>query len=233
MLCLSIGLVQVAQFMLYFSTWLISRMDLIKYIFEKPTLTRKKTIKGQAIADYLVDQPLNDPKFSKSLFLNEDVLAIEPKTSNMEPWRWKIYFDGVASTTGNGVGAVLVSLKGQQIPVSVKLNFDCTNVTEYEACIVGFQVALEFDTYVLSIFGDSLLIISQIKGKWQAQDTKFRNITFAYLPRAHNQFINALANLASMVKLAEGDDMRQLRIEVSGVLAYMWTSRNAWMSKSR
>ena len=87
MLCLSIGLVQVAQFMLYFSTRLISRMDLIKYIFEKPTLTRKKTIKGQAIADYLVDQPLNDPKFSKSLFLNEDVLAIEPKTSNMEPWR--------------------------------------------------------------------------------------------------------------------------------------------------
>ena len=120
------------------------------------------------------------------------------------------------------MGVVLVSLKGQQIPILVKLNFDCiNNVTKYDACIVGIQATFEFGTYNLNVFGDSLLIISQIKGKWQAQDTKFRNITFAYLPRAHNQFINALANLASMVKLAEGDDMRQLRIEVSGVLAYM------------
>ena len=63
--------------------------------------------------------------------------------------------------------AVLVSSKGQQIPISVKLNFSCTNnVTEYEVCIVGLEVALEFDEYNLSVFGDSLLIISQIEGKW-------------------------------------------------------------------
>ena len=49
---------------------------------------------------------------------------------------------------------------------------------------------------------------------------KFWNITFAYLPRAHNQFADALATLASMVKLSKGDDMRQLRIEVCGVPAY-------------
>ena len=85
----------------------------------------------------------------------------------------KLYFDGAANSTGNGVRVVLVSPKGQQIPISVKLNFDCTNnVMEYEACIVGLQVALEFDAYDLSIFKDSLLIISQIEGKWQAQDTK-------------------------------------------------------------
>ena len=101
----------------------------------------------------------------------------------------------------------------------VKLNFGCTNnVTEYEACIVGLQVSLEFGAYDLSVFGDSLLIISQIEGKWQARDAKlipyqkcvsrlilkFQNITFAYLPQAHNQFVDTLA---SMVKLSEGDDM--------------------------
>ena len=87
----------------------------------------------------------------------------------MEPWCWKLYFDGATNFTGNGVVAILVSPKGQQIPISVKLNFDCTNnVIEYEACIVDLQVALEFGTYDLSIFGDSLLTISQIKGKWQA-----------------------------------------------------------------
>ena len=59
--------------MLYFTTQLISRTDPIKYIFEKLVLTGKishwqlllfefdivfvvrKAIKGQAIADYLVD----------------------------------------------------------------------------------------------------------------------------------------------------------------------------------
>ena len=72
----------------------------------------RKVIKGQAIADYLVDQPLNDPDFSEYLFLDEDVSAIELEPSNVEPWRWKLYFDRVANSTGNGVGAVLVSLKG-------------------------------------------------------------------------------------------------------------------------
>ena len=65
------------------------------------------------------------------------------------------------------MGAVLVSSKGQQILISVKLNFSFTNnVTEYEVCIVGLEVALEFDGYNLSAFGDSVLIISQIEGKW-------------------------------------------------------------------
>ena len=49
---------------------------------------------------------------------------------------------------------------------------------------------------------------------------KFRNITFTYLPLAHNQFVDALATLASMVKLSKGDDLRKLRIEVCGVPAY-------------
>ena len=166
-------------------------MDPIKYIFEKPALTGKisrwqmllskfdivfvtrKTIKDQAIADYLVDQPLNNPKLSESLFPDKDVMALEPEPDSVELWCWKVYFDGAANSTENGVGAVLVSPKGQQIPVLVKLNFGFTNnVIEYEACIVGLQVALEFRAYDLSVFRDSLFIISQIEGKSQAQDTK-------------------------------------------------------------
>ena len=61
-------------------------------------------------------------------------MVLGPELDNVELWHWKIYFDGVANSTENGVGAVLVSPKGQQILVSVKLNFDCTNsVTEYDA----------------------------------------------------------------------------------------------------
>uniref|UniRef100_A0A2N9GD11 RNase H type-1 domain-containing protein n=1 Tax=Fagus sylvatica TaxID=28930 RepID=A0A2N9GD11_FAGSY len=214
------------QYMLYYTTWLVSRMDPIKYIFEKPTLTGKiarwqvllsefdilfvaqKAIKGQAIADYLADYPSE---------------------------QWKLYFDGAANSVGSGIGAVLVSPKGQQTPIAVKLGFDCTNnMTEYEACIVGLQVALEFGAYELEVFGDSLLIVSQTNGEWQARDPKlipyqryisrlvpkFKYITFTYTPRAHNHFADALATLASLIKLVEGDDVRPLRIETRDIPAY-------------
>ena len=96
----------------------------------------RKAIKGQAIVDYLTDQPLNDPELLESLF--PDVMALGPEPDSVESWHWKLYFDGAAHSTEKGVGVVLVSPKGQEILALVKLNFDCTNnVIEYEACIVG------------------------------------------------------------------------------------------------
>ena len=114
--------------MLYYTMWLISCIDPIKYIFEKPALTRRiscwqmllsefdivfmtrKFIKGQAIADYLADQPLTDLELLESLFPDKDALDLEP--DSVDPWHWKLYLDGVANSTGNGVGVVLVSPKG-------------------------------------------------------------------------------------------------------------------------
>ena len=97
---------------------------------------------------------MNDPNFLESLFLDEDVLAIKPKPNNVEPWCWKLYFDVAINSIRNRVGAFLVSPKGQQVLVSVKLNFDCMNhVTKYEACIVSLQATLEFGTYDLRVFG--------------------------------------------------------------------------------
>ena len=80
-------------------------MDPIKYIFEKPALLGKisrwqmllsefdivfvtrKAIKGQAIANYLADLPLNDPKLSESLFLDEDVMTLKLEPDSVETWR--------------------------------------------------------------------------------------------------------------------------------------------------
>uniref|UniRef100_A0A2N9GNQ3 Uncharacterized protein n=1 Tax=Fagus sylvatica TaxID=28930 RepID=A0A2N9GNQ3_FAGSY len=231
------------QYMLYYTTWLVSRMDPIKYIFEKLALTGKiarwqvllsefdilfvvrKAIKGQAIADYLADYPSEQLELMDSEFPDEDVMTVDEG----DHCRWKLYFDGAANSIGSGIGAVLVSPKGQQTPIAVKLGFDCTNnMTEYEACIVGLQAALEFGAYELEVFGDSLLIVSQTNGEWQARDPKlipyqryisqlvpkFKYITFTYTPRAHNHFVDALATLASLIKLAEGDDCMNVEAEI-------------------
>ena len=55
---------------------------------------------------------MNDLEFLESLFPNEDVLAIDTEPSKVKPWSWKLYFDGTANNTRNGIGVVLVSLKG-------------------------------------------------------------------------------------------------------------------------
>uniref|UniRef100_A0A2N9F6E3 Reverse transcriptase domain-containing protein n=1 Tax=Fagus sylvatica TaxID=28930 RepID=A0A2N9F6E3_FAGSY len=158
----------------------------------------RKAIKGQAIADYLADYPSEQLELMDSEFPDEDVMTVDE--DNHGSW-----------------------------------GFDCTNnMTEYEACIVGLQAALEFGAYELEVFGDSLLIVSQTNGEWQARDPKlipyqryisrlvpkFKYVTFTYTPRAHNHFADALATLASLIKLVEGDDVRPLRIETRDIPAY-------------
>ena len=84
-----------------------------------------------------------------------------------------------------------------------------------------YKAAFEFDAHDLDVFGDSLLIVSQTNGEWQARDPKFipyqryisqlipkfKYVSFTYTPRAHNHFADALATLASLIKLTEGDDV--------------------------
>ena len=46
-------------------------------------------------------------------------------------------------------------------------------MAEYEACIMGLKAAIDLRIKLLSVFGDSNLVISQIKGEW---DTEHPNI---------------------------------------------------------
>uniref|UniRef100_A0A2N9J9Q5 Integrase catalytic domain-containing protein n=1 Tax=Fagus sylvatica TaxID=28930 RepID=A0A2N9J9Q5_FAGSY len=173
------------QYMLYYTTWL--------------------AIKGQAIADYLADYPSEQLELMDSEFPDEDVMTVDEDNQG----RWKLYFDGAANAVGSGIGAVLVSPKGQQTPIAVKLGFDCTNnMTEYEACIVGLQAALEFGAYELEVFGDSLLIVSQTNGEWQGPGSQAHPVSTIHQP----------AN--PKVQLVEGDDVRPLRIETRDIPAY-------------
>ena len=102
--------------MLSHTTWLVSKMDPVKYIFEKPALTRRiarwqvllfkfdivcvtqKAIKGSALADYLAQQPLNDYQPMHSEFLDEDIMALfEEKLEDKDRGKWVVWFDGTSS----------------------------------------------------------------------------------------------------------------------------------------
>ncbi|XP_052482952.1 uncharacterized protein LOC128036118 [Gossypium raimondii] len=151
------------------------------------------------------------------------------EANTQESNAWKLNFDGASNTVGNGIGAIMVSPDGDHYPFTSKLDFDCTNnMAEYETCIMGICAAIERKVKVLEVYRDSALVIYQIKGEWETRDPKlvsyrklvlelieeFDNITFCYLPRDENQMADALATLASMVKVNKQEDVKPIQISI-------------------
>lgn len=81
----------------------------------------------------------------------------------------------------------------------MRLCSDCTNnIEEYEASILGIKVAIDLQINILEVYGDSTLVIYQVKGEWETRDAKlilyrayvvklmeyFDDITFHHIPNA-------------------------------------------------
>ena len=100
-------------------------------------------------------------------FSDEDLMPVLQinKEEQQRENEWKLYFDGASNALGRGVEAVLISPEENHCPFITKLSFECTNtVAEYEACVLGFQAALEKKIKRLNIYGDSALVIYQLNG---------------------------------------------------------------------
>ena len=73
-------------------------------------------------------------------------------------------------------------------------------MAEYEACICGLKASIDLGIQFLSVFGDSALVINQIKGEWDTKNHNlipykehvltliphFEEITFEHFPRERN-----------------------------------------------
>lgn len=88
---------------------------------------------------------------------------------------WKLYFYGVNSKEGNIARVLLVSLEGNLIPLSFKLEFEATNnVTEYEALLLGLKTARNMNIACLSVYGYSQLVVKQIRNPCQTKHPNLR-----------------------------------------------------------
>ena len=103
--------------MLYHTTWLITKLDPIKFIFEKPSLSGRiarwlvllsafdilylsqKAIKGSAIADFLAERANEEYEPMSFEFPDEDLMAVLQieKEESPEEKGWKMYFDGASN----------------------------------------------------------------------------------------------------------------------------------------
>ena len=179
------------QYMIRHTTWLVSEMDPIKYVFEKPALTGRiarwqmllseydieyhaqKAVKGSILADHLAHQPIDDQESIGFDFPDEDVMYLKIKdcdeplpSEGPEPGsQWGLIFDGAVNHYGNGITTIIITPQGAHIPFTARLTFKCTNnEAEYEACIMGLEEAIDFKVKNLDVYGDSSLVINQIKG---------------------------------------------------------------------
>ena len=84
-----------------------------------------------------------------------------------------LWFDSASNALGHRVGAVLVTPDDQCIPFMTRLGFDCmNNMVEYEACALGIQAAIDFKVKLLKVYGDSALVIHQLRGEWETRHHK-------------------------------------------------------------
>ncbi|KAA3483325.1 hypothetical protein EPI10_005509 [Gossypium australe] len=197
---------KIEKYMLYHTTWLISKLDPLKYMIESTALNGRMT-QCRALKDY---EPLNFD------FPNEDLMYVATtEEDSREGHPWKLNFDRASNAVGNRIRAVLVSLNRDNYPFTSKLDFGCmNNMVEYEACIMGIRAAIKREIKVLEVYGDSTLVIYQLKREWKTRDPKliryqklvlelieeFDDITFYYLTGDENQIADALATLGLMVK---------------------------------
>ncbi|KAL0361044.1 UNVERIFIED_CONTAM: hypothetical protein Sradi_3788900 [Sesamum radiatum] len=120
----------------------------------------KKPSKGQALANFLPDHPVPAEWEISDDFPDEDVFSIEILPA------WTMFFDGAARTDGAGAGVVFVSPEKQVLTYSIVLNELCSNnVAEYQALIIGLQMASEMVIIEIEVYGDSKLIINQLLNK--------------------------------------------------------------------
>ena len=141
---------------------------------------------------------------------------------------WILLFDGASNALGHGIGAMLISPKNQYIPMTTRLCFNCTNnIAKYEACAIGIRAVIESKAKVLKVYGDSALVIHQLKGEWETRDQKlisyqayikglieyFDFITFQHIPREDNQLADALATLSSMFEIVPDKELAMIKME--------------------
>ncbi|XP_074293531.1 uncharacterized protein LOC141620603 [Silene latifolia] len=128
---------------------------------------------------------------------------------------WELNVDGASNMKGAGVGLVLKSPQGGLLVQAVRCEFKATNnEAEYEALILGLQLALDLKIRHLQVYSDSQLIVNHVNNSYAARDPtmmayleiaqalklRFQTFNIKQIPRDQNVEVDALAALGATFK---------------------------------
>lgn len=161
------------------------------------------SMKGQVIADFITDHRVD----------------VEQEISCPNTCPWQLFFDGSVCKEGQGIGYVLVSPNGLVHETSIRIEYCCTNnQIEYEALLFGLMHLDGMGIKDVDVFGDSLLVVQQVRGEFQCLDGMLRNyldrcldivkkldtFTIVHISRDKNGRANFLAQQASGYNIERG-----------------------------
>ena len=124
-----------------------------------------------------------------------------------------LFFDG-ASRSNPGKSSYGVVIYKDELEIATDYDYLgdylTNNYAEYMALIEGLKLALRINVERLNVYGDSLLVINQMLGKWKVNSLNlkelneeakefvkcFDEISFFHVKRELNKRADELANLA-------------------------------------
>ena len=133
----------------------------------------RTSIKKQVLADLVVEFTKLEIKELPSI-RNMDKKLVGT-ISQYRLLTWEVYVDGASNQKGSGVGLVLMSPEKVIIEKSLRLDFSATNnEVEYETLLVGMAMVQRMGGKSIKLFSDSRLVISQVRGEFEAKDERMQ-----------------------------------------------------------
>ena len=117
----------------------------------------RTAIKGLVMVDFIVEFILMDGQGVEMIL------------------QWNIYMDGSSNKQAGGVGVVLFSLEKDKIECMIRLEFHSTNnEVEYEALIVGIDLARAAGAKNMVIHSDSQIVTSQVNDIYECKNERMK-----------------------------------------------------------
>ncbi|XP_023743054.1 uncharacterized protein LOC111891220 [Lactuca sativa] len=125
----------------------------------------RTSIKGQALADFLLEIPDGGSPAKEKVWVVEE--------APMEQGSWTLYTDGASSREGLGSGLILTSPEGEEVTYALRFDFHTSNnEAEYEALLAGLQLAKHMGAKVVTALTDSRLAANQVNGSFEVRDPR-------------------------------------------------------------
>ncbi|XP_049414734.1 uncharacterized protein LOC125877498 [Solanum stenotomum] len=183
---------------------LISKANPIKFVMSKPVLNNRLArwylqfqqfeivyVPQKAVKGQVLTDFLADHPILDDWELTDELPDEDAMVVEVQP-PWTMYFDGASHREGAGAG-------------------------EYQALILGLEMAVDMKQLQLQVFGDSELVINQLLGSYEVKKPELRlyhdyaqklirwlgDVTLQHVPRKENKKVDALAALASTLTLPD------------------------------
>ncbi|GJZ90767.1 putative ribonuclease H-like domain-containing protein, partial [Tanacetum coccineum] len=198
----------------------------------------RTSIKGQILADFIVERPEDNP------------LDTSMEADKELPDPWTLFTDGSSCVDGSGASLILTNPKGTEFTCALRFRFDATNnEAEYEALIAGLRIAEQMGIKNLQANADSRLVANQVNGSYIAKESgmmqylekvktlasNFKKFSIKQVPRSENKKADALSKIAStsfahLTKQVLVEELKEKSINEAEVLAIIEEEGDTWMT---